>query len=165
MIVYLAQDIPPFVTYCVYGKSGSSLLIESTDSMTEVHNIPIQLYSIPPYSLHYATEVHNIAILHFNFKIKGATDASTARHACKVDGRYRLKLDVDRRLMHEYEALVQRVEVARGGSVGTCYSTLVTITEGGRGGRGGEGRGGEGRGGEGRRRKGMGGNREEVEGR
>ena len=31
MIVYLAQDIPPFVMYCVYGESGSSLLIESID--------------------------------------------------------------------------------------------------------------------------------------
>ena len=25
MIVYLARDIPPFVMYCVYGESGSSL--------------------------------------------------------------------------------------------------------------------------------------------
>ena len=33
VIVYLARDIPPFVMYCVYGESGSSLLIESTDSM------------------------------------------------------------------------------------------------------------------------------------
>ena len=33
MIVYLARDIPAFVMYCVNGKSGSSLLIESTDSM------------------------------------------------------------------------------------------------------------------------------------
>ena len=33
MIVHLARDIPPFVMYCVYGESGSSLLIESTDSM------------------------------------------------------------------------------------------------------------------------------------
>ena len=35
MIVYLAQDIPPFVMYCVNGKPCSSLLIESvsTDSM------------------------------------------------------------------------------------------------------------------------------------
>ena len=33
MIVYLARDIPMFVMYCVYGKSCSSLLIESTDSM------------------------------------------------------------------------------------------------------------------------------------
>ena len=33
MIVYLTQDIPPFVMYCIYGESGSSLLIESTDSM------------------------------------------------------------------------------------------------------------------------------------
>ena len=27
--MYLAQDIPMFVMYCVYGESGSSLLIES----------------------------------------------------------------------------------------------------------------------------------------
>ena len=33
MIVYLAQDIAAFVMYCVCGESGSSLLIESTDSM------------------------------------------------------------------------------------------------------------------------------------
>ena len=32
MIVYLARNIPPFVMYCVYEESGSSLLIESTDS-------------------------------------------------------------------------------------------------------------------------------------
>ena len=33
VIVYLARDIPAFVMYCVNGESGSSLLIESTDSM------------------------------------------------------------------------------------------------------------------------------------
>ena len=33
MIVYLAQDILPFVMYCVNGKPRLSLLIESTDSM------------------------------------------------------------------------------------------------------------------------------------
>ena len=33
MIVYLARDIPAFVMYFFYGKSRSSLLIESTDSM------------------------------------------------------------------------------------------------------------------------------------
>ena len=33
MIVYLARDIQAFVMYCVNGESGSSLLIESTDSM------------------------------------------------------------------------------------------------------------------------------------
>ena len=33
MIVYLVRDIPAFVMYCVNGESGSSLLIESTDSM------------------------------------------------------------------------------------------------------------------------------------
>ena len=32
-VVYLVQDIPAFVMYCVYGESRSSLLIESTDSM------------------------------------------------------------------------------------------------------------------------------------
>ena len=31
--IYLAQDIPAFVMYCVYGESRSSLLIEFTDSM------------------------------------------------------------------------------------------------------------------------------------
>ena len=35
MIVYLVRDIPAFVMYCVKGESGSSLLIESTDSMIE----------------------------------------------------------------------------------------------------------------------------------
>ena len=33
MTVYLARDIPAFVMYCVNGESGSSLRIESTDSM------------------------------------------------------------------------------------------------------------------------------------
>ena len=33
VIVYLARDIPAFVMHCVNGESGSSLLIESTDSM------------------------------------------------------------------------------------------------------------------------------------
>ena len=33
MIVYLARDIPAFVMYCVNGESGSSLFIESTDSI------------------------------------------------------------------------------------------------------------------------------------
>ena len=33
VIVYLARDIPPFVMYCIFGESGSSLLIESTNSM------------------------------------------------------------------------------------------------------------------------------------
>ena len=33
VIVYLARDIPAFVMYCVNGASGSSVLIESTDSM------------------------------------------------------------------------------------------------------------------------------------
>ena len=31
VIVYLARDIPPFVMHSIYGESGSSLLIESTD--------------------------------------------------------------------------------------------------------------------------------------
>ena len=32
-MVYLARDIPVFVTYRVNGESGSALLIESTESM------------------------------------------------------------------------------------------------------------------------------------
>ena len=31
--MYLAQDFPVFVMYCVYAESDSSLLVESTDSM------------------------------------------------------------------------------------------------------------------------------------
>ena len=42
MIVYLARDIPAFVMYCINGESGSSLLIESTDSMIL---IDVLLYS------------------------------------------------------------------------------------------------------------------------
>ena len=41
MIVYLARDIPAFVMYCVNGESGSSLLIESTDSM--IHSTSIKM--------------------------------------------------------------------------------------------------------------------------
>ena len=33
--MYLARDIPAFVMCCVNGESGSSLLIESIDSMIE----------------------------------------------------------------------------------------------------------------------------------
>ena len=36
VIVYLARDIPAFVMYCVNGESGSSPLIESTESMIMV---------------------------------------------------------------------------------------------------------------------------------
>ena len=39
MIVYLAQDIPAFVLYCINGESGSSLLIESTDFMIHIKRI------------------------------------------------------------------------------------------------------------------------------
>ena len=38
VIMYLARDIPAFVMYCVNGESGSSLLIESTDSMISYNN-------------------------------------------------------------------------------------------------------------------------------
>ena len=46
MIVYLARDIPAFVMYCVNGESGSSLLIESTDSMIESIDSMISLHSL-----------------------------------------------------------------------------------------------------------------------
>ena len=34
--VYLTQDIPAFLMYCVYEVPGLSLLIESTDSMIAI---------------------------------------------------------------------------------------------------------------------------------
>ena len=43
MKVYTPRDIRPFVMYCVNGKPRSSLLIESTDSMTTdsmIINVP-----------------------------------------------------------------------------------------------------------------------------
>ena len=33
MVVFKSVIVPAFVMYCVNGESGSSLLIESTDSM------------------------------------------------------------------------------------------------------------------------------------
>ena len=44
MIVYLARDIPAFVMYCVNGESGSSLLIESTDSMILRRGVHANVY-------------------------------------------------------------------------------------------------------------------------
>ena len=44
VIVYLARDIPAFVMYCVYGESGSSLLIESTDSMINFSFVAVNTY-------------------------------------------------------------------------------------------------------------------------
>ena len=38
----LARDIPAFVMYCVNGESGSSLLIESTDSMIILRRLIIE---------------------------------------------------------------------------------------------------------------------------
>ena len=43
MIVYLARYIAEFVMNCVNGESGSSLFIESTDSMILV-NIVLAIY-------------------------------------------------------------------------------------------------------------------------
>ena len=40
VIVYLARDIPAFVMYWINGESGSSLLIESTDSMIIIQWLP-----------------------------------------------------------------------------------------------------------------------------
>ena len=62
MIVYLAQDIPAYVMYCVNGESGSSLLIESTDSMIYMY-IPFFLVLISAlytrYFLHAFTYTHS----------------------------------------------------------------------------------------------------------
>ena len=52
--MYLARDIPAFVMYCINGESGSSLLIESTDSMISIllmskHKL---IYACVPSCLH-----------------------------------------------------------------------------------------------------------------
>ena len=46
VIVYLVRDIPEFLMYCVNGESGSSLLIESTDSMILLFLSSVDLYSL-----------------------------------------------------------------------------------------------------------------------
>ena len=53
MIVFLARDIQAFVMYCVNGTSGSSLLIESTDSMIHV------IYILELYGYFTLTHLHN----------------------------------------------------------------------------------------------------------
>ena len=64
MIVYLARDIQAFVMYCVNGESGSSLLIESTDSMIctfkRIMHLPM-LYSIQ----------HCMAVYRFTYSLSG----------------------------------------------------------------------------------------------
>ena len=46
LILYLARDIPLFVMYFIYGISGSSLLIECTDSMI-IHTHILQCFHCP----------------------------------------------------------------------------------------------------------------------
>ena len=46
MIVYLARDIPAFVMFCVNGESGSSLLIESIDSMIIVAIVVVDQFFV-----------------------------------------------------------------------------------------------------------------------
>ena len=52
MIVYLARDIPAFVMYCVNGESGSSLLIESVDSMIYEESFVISYSSNLTFNIH-----------------------------------------------------------------------------------------------------------------
>ena len=42
--VPIARDITTFVMYCVYGESGSSLLMDSTDSMMIIINLFVILF-------------------------------------------------------------------------------------------------------------------------
>ena len=61
MILYLARDIPAFVMYCVNGESGSSLLIESTNSMiysVEFHYFGSVLYALDQCMMH--TQYHDL---------------------------------------------------------------------------------------------------------
>ena len=48
----LARDIPPFVMYCMYGESGPSLLIESTDSMIFEHTISANTHAYTQVLVH-----------------------------------------------------------------------------------------------------------------
>ena len=52
MIVYLVRDIPAFVMYCVNGESGSSLLIECTDSMIYEESFVISYSSNLTFYIH-----------------------------------------------------------------------------------------------------------------
>ena len=62
VIVYLVQDIPAFVMYCVNGESGSSLLIESTDSMI-MQGIPL-VFRLPTVHHLYCTTSLSWLCLH-----------------------------------------------------------------------------------------------------
>ena len=43
VMLYLVRDIPAVVMYCVNGKSGSSILIVSTDSMIYIITLPVHV--------------------------------------------------------------------------------------------------------------------------
>ena len=77
----------------------------------------IKLFRCCMCSLHDAAEVNDIAISQFQLEIKRSTYPSTTRHPRKVDRHDRVKLYVDCRFVDEDEAVVERIEVAGGGSV------------------------------------------------
>ena len=58
--IYLARDIPAFVMYCVNGESGSSLLIDSTDSMImyrQLNNKPRVYIVVTDFRLHHTCSI------------------------------------------------------------------------------------------------------------
>ena len=69
----------------------------------------------------------DVSVLHLQLKVEGAAHAGPARHAGKVHRSYPVKLDVDRRLVDEDEAFVQRIEEAGGGLGRALDGTLVVV--------------------------------------
>ena len=67
------------------------------------------------------------AVLHLYVKVERST-GTTSGHTGKVNGTYVLKLYKYGRLVDEYEAFVQWIEIARGGLTGTGNGTLVVVT-------------------------------------
>ena len=76
MIVYLAQDIPAFVMYCVNGASRSFLLIECIDSIIDFRKRLTRLdFSFAAFSANYRT---------VRTYLVGALSKHVFEHACAL---------------------------------------------------------------------------------
>ena len=71
MIVYLARDIPAFVIYCVNGESGSSLLIESTNTMIYI----IIIYILSDFSSDYRSSLIYLNMLPLMMQFELTSDS------------------------------------------------------------------------------------------
>ena len=77
MIVYVARVIPAFVMYCVNGASGSSPLIESTESMMKC--IIVRYFGNGVYMVHSeikgAMQLHTCMTIVVQFHLSGRRNA------------------------------------------------------------------------------------------